>query len=224
VFHAVLWDLDGTLVDTEPIWMAGELALAAAHGAEWTEADGLAQVGNALLVTGRYMKARLGSDLTAEAIVDRLVMHVASALAETVPWRPGALDLVAAYKRAGVPQALVTMSYEPIAAAVARHLPVEAVVTGDMVTHGKPHPEAYLTAADLLGIDPAQCLAIEDSPKGAAAANAAGCHVLVIPHFVDVPDAPQRVLHATLEHLSPASIATMLGTPVGDRMRPNLDS
>jgi HAD superfamily hydrolase (TIGR01509 family) len=206
---AVLWDLDGTLVDTEPVWMAEERAIADAHNAEWTEADGLAQVGNALLVTGEYMKARIGSSLRAEDIVSQLVMHVAASLDGDVPWRPGAVELLQSFDAAGIPQALVTMSYEPIAAAVSRHLPFNAVVTGDRVKHGKPHPEAYLTAAQLLGVDPTECLAIEDSPKGAASANAAGCQVLVVPHFVDVPGAPQRQLYPTLDGLTPDRIAAM---------------
>lgn len=205
----MLWDLDGTLVDTEPVWMAGERAIASAHAAVWTEADGLAQVGNALIVTGEYMKARIGSTLSAAAIVDQLVDHVASSLAVDVPWRPGALDLIKAFQALEIPQALVTMSYAPIAEAVARHLPFEAVITGDIVTHGKPHPEAYLTAAAVLGVDPARCLAIEDSPKGAASANAAGCHVLAVPHFVDVPSADARVRHPTLDGLTPDDIAAM---------------
>lgn len=207
---AVLWDLDGTLVDTEPVWMAGERALAFEHGAEWTEADGLAQVGNALPVTGAYMKARLGSDLSADEIVDRLVTHVSASLASDVPWRPGAVDLVKAFHAADIPQAIVTMSYAPIARAVARHLPVDHVVSGDQVRRGKPHPEAYLTAALRLGVDPAACLAIEDSPKGAAAANAAGCSVLAVPHFVEVPAASRRWFRETLVGLTPAGLATML--------------
>jgi HAD superfamily hydrolase (TIGR01509 family) len=213
LWAAVLWDLDGTLIDTEPVWMAGERALASAHGAEWTDADGLAQVGNALLVTGEYMRARIGSPMTADEIVDRLVTHVASSLTERAPWRPGALDLIKAFRAAGIPQALVTMSYAAIADAVARHLPPDApfdvVITGDVVTHGKPHPEPYLTAARKLGVDPAQCLAIEDSPTGAASANAAGCRVLAVPHFVDVPAAENRRSHPTLDGLTPESIAAM---------------
>jgi len=208
---AVLWDLDGTLVDTEPVWMAGERALSAEHHAEWTDADGLAQVGNALIVTGEYMKARLRSELSASEIVDRLVAHVAASLADEVPWRPGALALVKAFDAEDTPQALVTMSYVPIAEAVARHLPFDTVVTGEAVTHGKPHPEAYLTAAHRLGVDPAECLAIEDSPKGAASANAAGCEVLVIPHLVTVPGAPRRTFQSTLEGLTPGILDMVLG-------------
>jgi HAD superfamily hydrolase (TIGR01509 family) len=206
LWHAVLWDLDGTLVDTEPVWMAAERELAAEHGIDWTHEDGLALVGLALPDSGDYVKARLRSERSSAEIVDYLVERVAANVAREVPWRPGALDLVAAFAKAGVPQALVTMSYAPIAAAVAQHLPLAAVVTGDAVVMGKPHPEAYLTAAKLLGCAPEECLAIEDSATGAASANAAGCEVLVIPHLVEVPAASRRFVHATLEGASPSML------------------
>jgi len=206
VWHAVLWDLDGTLVDTEPVWMAAERELAAEHGVDWTREDGLALVGLALPDSGAYIKDRLESPRPPHEIVDYLVERVAASIAHAVPWRPGALDLVAAFAAAGVPQALVTMSYAPIATAVAQHLPLAAIVTGDAVVMGKPHPEAYLTAAELLGCEPEQCLAIEDSETGAASANAAGCEVLVIPHLVEVPTASRRFVQATLDGLSPSML------------------
>ncbi len=202
-FAAVLWDLDGTLIDSEPLWMAGEHELADAHGAVWTEEDGLNLGGNSLIESGRYIKKRLGSDLTAEAIVDILVARLANDLSQEIPWRPGAVELFTALDQAMVPQALVTMSYAAIAAPVAAALPFAATVTGDQVTNGKPHPEPYLRAAELLGVDAADCLAIEDSGTGATSANAAGCHVLVVPHFVNVPDAPRRTQRASLEQLRP---------------------
>jgi len=206
VWRAVLWDLDGTLVDTEPVWMAAELELAAEHGVDWTHDDGLALVGLALPDSGDYIKRRLDSDRSSVEIVDYLVTRVAAQLEQTVPWRPGALELVAAFAGAGVPQALVTMSYAPIAAAVAQHLPLAASVTGDAVVMGKPHPEAYLTAAELVGCAPEECLAIEDSATGAASANAAGCEVLVIPHLVEVPAATRRFVHTTLDGVSPSML------------------
>ena len=202
-FAAVLWDLDGTLIDSEPLWMAGEHELADAHGAVWTEEDGLNLVGNSLIESGHYIKKRLGSDLTAEAIVDILVARLANDLSREIPWRPGAVELFTALDQATVPQALVTMSYAAIAQPVGAALPFAAIVTGDQVTNGKPHPEPYLRAAELLGVDAADCLAIEDSGTGATSANAAGCHVLVVPHFVNVPDAPRRTQRASLERLRP---------------------
>ena len=202
-FAAVLWDLDGTLIDSEPLWMVGEHELAESHGASWTQEDGLARGGNSLIVSGHYTQKRLGSDLAPEEIVDYLVTRLADDLSREIPWRPGAVELVTALDAASVPQAMVTMSYAAIARPVAAALPFAAVVTGDLVTHGKPHPEPYLRAAELLDVDAADCIAIEDSGTGATSANAAGCHVLVVPHFVNVPDAPRRAQRASLEGLRP---------------------
>lgn len=210
-FAAVLWDLDGTIADTEHLWMEGEYELAERYGGTWTHEDGLALVGRTLLDSGAYIRDRLGTDLTPEEIVDFLVVRMAASLSEKVPWRPGARELIDALAADGVPQALVTMSYAPIAAPVAAQLPFGAVVTGDSVTHGKPHPEPYLTAAEKLGVAPGDCLAIEDSGTGAASANAAGCHVLVVPNMVKVPDAPRRTQLPTLEHTTPETLWSLFG-------------
>lgn len=209
MFSAVFWDLDGTLVHTGPIWMAAERELAAEHGHEWTRDDGLALVGLALTDTGRIVRERLGSDLSGEEIVDFLVERVAAHLLTNVPWMPGAFELAHAFDELDVPQALVTMSYDPIAKAVAQHLPFDAIVTGNSVVNGKPHPEAFLLAAELLGADPMTCLAIEDSVTGVASAAAAGCRVLAIPEAQTVPVGDDRVVHPTLEGLSPETTVAL---------------
>lgn len=198
---AVLWDLDGTLVDTEPLWMAAETALAAEHGVTWTQEDGLALVGSDLMDSARTIEARIRSGLAPEEIVAHLVGEIAGAMRSDLPWRPGAAELVRALADAGVPQALVTMSYREIAQPVVDLLPFDAVVTGDSVSRGKPHPEPYLAAARALGVDAADCLAVEDSATGAASADAAGCVVLAVPHMVAVPDGPRRRLRTTLAGL-----------------------
>jgi HAD superfamily hydrolase (TIGR01509 family) len=205
-YAAVLWDLDGTIVDTEPLWMAAEHALAAEHDAIWTEEDGLALVGNSLIASGHYIREKLGIEMTAEDVVDYLVERLAASLREHIDWRPGARELITALEVERVPQALVTMSYVSIAEPVAASLPFAAVVTGDAVSRPKPHPDPYLLAAELLGVDAADCLAIEDSSTGAASANAAGCDVLVVPHFVNVPAAERRVQISTLEGLRPDAL------------------
>ena len=118
-YAAVLWDLDGTIVDTEPMWIAAEHELAAEHGAEWTHEDALQLVGNSLIVSGEYIRTRLGLSLTAEQIVDYLVIRLVTSLQGDVPWRPGAVELITELSDRGMPQALVTMSYAPIAAPIA---------------------------------------------------------------------------------------------------------
>lgn len=208
---AVLWDLDGTLVDTEALWMDAEHELAESYGKAWTQEDGLKLVGNSLYESGVYIQKRLEIDMEPDEIVDYLVERLARRLREEeIVWRPGARELIEALHLEGIPLAMVTMSYAVIAEPIAATLPFGAVVTGDAVTHGKPHPEPYLKAAELLGVDPAECIAIEDSGTGATSANAAGCQVLVVPHFVNVPDAPRRTQVPTLEGVTLADIRALI--------------
>jgi HAD superfamily hydrolase (TIGR01509 family) len=203
--QAVLWDMDGTLVDTEPYWVECEFAMAAKYGGEWNDADAMQMVGNNLVDSGRYMKKRWGVDLTPEEIVEELLDGVVEMVQSDVPWRPGARELLAALTGSGVRCGLVTMSYERFVAPILTQLPPETfrvVVTGDQVEFGKPHPEPYLTAAAALGVPPGECVAIEDSNTGAKSAEAAGCTVLVVENHVPVLDGPRRVFRDTLEGLT----------------------
>jgi HAD superfamily hydrolase (TIGR01509 family) len=209
---AVLWDMDGTIVDTEPAWIAAESRLVASYGGTWTEEDGLALVGNDLLTSARHLRDRAGVPLPPEVIVDRLLDDVVAAVAAGVPWQPGARELLAALRERGVPCALVTMSYRRLADGVVAGLPpgtFAATVTGDEVSRGKPDPEPYLLAARRLGVPPQRCVAIEDSPTGAASAQAAGCAVLAVPHAVAVPPAPGRTVVPSLAGLGPADLAAL---------------
>ena len=205
--------MDGTLVDTEPYWIDVEYALVAEHGGTWSQEHALNLVGNDLLLSGAYIREHGGVDLPPEEIVDRLLDGVIERIEARVPWRPGAVDLLARLRDAGVPCALVTMSYERFVAPVLAALPpgsFAAVVTGDAVTVGKPHPEPYLTAAALLGVDPGACLAIEDSNTGAKSAEAAGCAVLVVPNHVPVLDGDRRVFRDSLLDVDPDDLGQLV--------------
>lgn len=212
--QAVLWDMDGTLVDTEPLWIASEYELAEQHGATWSQQHALTLVGWDLLDSGRYIRDHMSLDMSAEEVVQLMLDRVVDGVRSGVEFRPGAADLLAEQRRAGVPAALVTMSYRRLADAVVAGLPpgtFSAVVVGDEVGNGKPHPEPYLTAAALLGADPTRCVAIEDSTTGATSAQAAGCHVLAVPNHVPVPPASGRTLAPTLEGLRLADLEELLG-------------
>lgn len=177
---AVLWDMDGTLLDTEPLWHRGETATAAEFGVEWTEDDGRLMTGSAMSVTAAAMQAR-GVPLTVDEIADRLNGIVAAGVAAAPPWTPGALELITRLAELGVPQALVTSSYRVLAdpfAAVVGHF--GAVVAAEDVTAHKPDPEPYLLAAQRLGVDPELCVAVEDSVSGLASATASGARVLAV--------------------------------------------
>jgi len=205
--------MDGTLVDTEPYWIEAEYALVEEHGGTWSLEHALNLVGNDLLLSGEYIREHGGVDLEPAVIVDRLLDGVIARIQESVPWRPGAVDLLADLTATGIPCALVTMSYEKFVAPVLAALPAgtfAAVVTGDAVTVGKPHPEPYLTAASLLGVAPRDCLAIEDSNTGAKSAEAAGCTVLVVPNHVPVLEGERRVFRDTLAGLGAATLADLV--------------
>ncbi|WP_264176757.1 HAD family hydrolase [Agilicoccus flavus] len=201
---AVLWDMDGTLVDTEPYWIEQEHRLVERFGGTWTEADAHSLVGNPLLVSAEYIRAHTPVTLTPLEIVDELQSGVIAALSRRLPWRPGARELLAELGDLGVPCALVTMSWRPMVDALVATLPdgvFAAIVTGDEVTRGKPDPEPYLTAAAALGVDIGDCVAIEDSSTGSASALAAGARTIVVPHVVAVPPADGLFHRKTLEGL-----------------------
>ena len=209
---AVLWDMDGTLVDTEPYWIAAEHELVAANGGRWTDEDAHLLVGNALEVSAQIIIDRSGIDLSVQQIVEALLNRVVGRVEEEVPWRPGARALLDELGALGVPSLLVTMSWRRLADTVVRTLPdgtFAGVVTGDEVQHGKPHPEPYLAAARLIGADPADCVAIEDSPAGVASATAAGVPTLAVPHVVPVPPTPGAVHLSTLEGVRAADLLAL---------------
>jgi HAD superfamily hydrolase (TIGR01509 family) len=208
---AVLWDMDGTLVDTEPDWIAAEYELVEEYGGTWSDEHALNLVGNDLLESGRYISEHSGIPLEPAEIVEQLLDRVVVRMTASVPWRPGARELLSELRAAGVRCGLVTMSYERFVVPILDELPedtFEVVVTGDRVSPGKPHPEPYLKAAAALGVDPAQTLAIEDSNTGARSAESAGCTVLVVENHVPVLPGERRVLVHTLEGMTMADLPT----------------
>ena len=211
---AVLWDLDGTLVDTEPYWIESEFELIELHGGSWSREHAMNLVGNDLLESGRYIAEHSGIGLDPATIVEELLDRVVERVGRQVPWRPGALDLLADLRAHGVPCALVTMSYRRFVTPILDGLPEDAfqvVVTGDSVSQGKPHPEPYLKALASLGVHPADSLAIEDSNTGARSAEDAGCTVLVVQNHVPVLPGERRVLVDTLLGMTSADLPSASG-------------
>ncbi len=213
---AVLWDMDGTLVDTEPYWIKAEHELVEEFGGTWTHELAMQLVGNPLLVSAQFILDHSPVDLTAEEVVHRMQSRVVEQIGEAVPWRPGARELLDACRAEGVRCALVTMSWTDLAGAVvAAAAPgsFELMVTGDRVTHGKPHPEPYETAARELGVRADDCIALEDSPTGVRSAAAAGVPTLAIPHVVEVPQIAGAVPVSTLSGVTPFDLIPLATTP-----------
>jgi HAD superfamily hydrolase (TIGR01509 family) len=203
---AVLFDMDGTLIDSEGLWLDAEIAVMARLGASWSEQDQEHCLGGPLERVADYMVERSGTSTPSGAVGDLLLDAMEVRLRESdLAWRPGARALLLECRENGVPTALVSASWTRLIAAVQQRIDddlgrpaFDLIVAGDDVANSKPHPDPYLTAAAGLGHEPARCLALEDSPTGVRSALAAGCVVIAIPHIAAV-DEPAALVVGTLE-------------------------
>ena len=210
---AVLWDMDGTLVDTEPYWMAAEHALVEEAGGRWTDDLGYALVGRDLWDSAEFIRANSPVTLEPKDLIDALLARVVAAVREQgVPWRPGARELLVAVTEAGIPSALVTMSWTALVEPILEALPegtFSVLATGDVVAKGKPDPEPYLHAARALALDPVTCLAFEDSPTGVTSSTAAGVPTVAVPHIVQIPSRPGAVTITSLADVGVADLGRL---------------
>lgn len=192
---AVLFDMDGLLVDTEPLWLETETEVMGRLGAPWTARDQEALLGGSMERTVSYVLARAERPVPPQTVARWMLNGMLERTrAGRVVIRPGAREIIAEVAAAGVPYALVTSSQRPFAQAVldATGLPFPVTVCGDDVASTKPAPDPYLLAAKLLDADPEHCVALEDSPNGAASAASAGCRVVAVPSLVPIAPVPGR--------------------------------
>jgi len=217
---AVLWDLDGTLLDSEKLWDIPLYELTEKLGGQLSAPTRAAMVGTNVKRTLDLVYAEVGiPSPTPEQLADGAAWidrRMAEVFRGALPWRPGARSALATVRSAGYPMALVTSTERgltEIALDTIGRSQFGVTVCGDEVDGlNKPHPEPYLKAARMLGVDPAACVAIEDSPTGVASAVGAGCTVLVVPCEVPVEPGPRRVFRESLEGLTVADIAAMAGS------------
>lgn len=188
---AILFDHDGTLVDTEPVWAAAKVALAAEFGGTWTEQDTLDCLGLSMQFTLDRLRER-GVNLPDEEINNLLVAKVHATLAQQpVEFLPGIERFLLEVREAQIPAAVVTNATTSVARRTANAAPegtFSVVIGNDETTHPKPDPQPYLLAAERLGVDPTQCVALEDSPSGVRSATAAGMRVIIVPGELEVPE------------------------------------
>ena len=196
--------MDGLLVDSEPLWLEAETAVMARLGAGWTTEDQVQLLGGSLDRTVRYLLAKATKPAPPAVVAGWLMDGVTErVLDHGVPLRPGARELLAEVAAAGLPRALVTGSERRFMDAVLARtgLRFDVLVCAEDVSVTKPDPEPYLLAAKLLGIDPARCFALEDSPNGVASAEAAGCRVIAVPSLIPVEPALGRTIVRSLTEL-----------------------
>lgn len=213
---AVLWDMDGLLVDTEPVWTVAEEELAAELGGTWSEQLKARIVGTRLDVAVPTILEHYGRPLSEVPwATDWLLSRMVELFAADIAVLPGVRRLLADLDRAGVPVALVSSSYRVLVDAVLAHgFAFALTVAGDEVVHGKPHPEPYLTAADRLGVDPTRCVVLEDSAAGVLSGQAAGCAVVAVPSVpgVAVLPAPRVRVAASMEEVSLGDLEALVSS------------
>ena len=222
VLRAVLFDMDGLLVDSEPLWFVAEREVAERLGVPWGEADQEAMIGGSLQRTVTWLLAKAAGPATASR--EDVARWLVGAMARLVtgrglPLQPGAARLLAALEAAGVPCALVTASSRAVMDAVLKVTGLSFAVTvcGEDVRHPKPDPEPYLLAASRLGVPAPRCVVLEDSPTGVAAAQAAGCPVIAVPS-VPVPPAPGVITVKSLDEVG----FDLLEHAVAGKLRPGM--
>ncbi|GAA1404034.1 HAD family phosphatase [Kitasatospora putterlickiae] len=214
---AVLFDMDGTLVDTEQLWWQAAAELADELRHPLTDADAPEVLGQAIEHTAAHLHRVSGTSLTEAELATRLGDSFAGKVAaETVP-RPGALTLLASLRDARVPTALVSASPRRVVDMVLGTLGRDwfaVTLAAEDTPRTKPAPDPYLAAAALLGLDPAVCVAVEDTPTGVASATAAGCAVLAVPSTdTAIPSGSRVTLLDSLEHADLALLGKLGTTP-----------
>ncbi|WP_255685993.1 HAD family hydrolase [Pseudonocardia sp. TRM90224] len=220
---AVLWDMDGTLVDSEKVWTVSLHETAAWLGGELSVAAREDMIGSNMSRTLTIMFDDLGlpHDPDRMAGAERFMNERTERLfAQGLEWRPGALEALRMVRAAGWRNALVTNTERFLTEMALDGIGREhfaVTVCGDEVEHPKPAADPYLRAAALLGVDAAECLAVEDSPTGSLAAQRAGAAVLVVPCDIPVPAGPGRVLRESLVGLTPTDIRQAYRLVTGER-------
>jgi len=205
--RAVLFDMDGLLVDSEPLWTIGEIELAEHLGGSWSDELKTAIIGTRLDTAIRtilewYDVPRDGADV--DAAMAFLLNRMVELYHDQLPLMPGALDLIDALRTAGIATALVSSSYRVLVDAVLDGVGrdrFDLTLAGDEVQHGKPDPEPYLLACERLGVLPAEAVVLEDAMSGVKSAEVAGCHVVAVPWIAPIEPAQGRHVVASLKEL-----------------------
>lgn len=211
---AVFFDMDGLLVDTEPLWFETEVSVTRRlGGGPWTSADQEALLGGSLERTVAYLLARASRPVPAATLATWIMDDITDRVrASGAPVRPGARELLDSLHNDAIPVALVTSSQREFMDAVLSSTGFRFSVTvcAQDVAATKPSPDPYLLAAKLMGVSPASCVVLEDSPNGVAAGEAAGCQVVAVPSFIPISPAPGRMVVSSLSDLTPELLRSLV--------------
>jgi HAD superfamily hydrolase (TIGR01509 family) len=208
--------MDGTLIDSEPIWFDTEVAILADYGYVLGREHWVKVLGQPNEVAVGYLLEVSGIPLTPRQLNERIEDAMSERLGAGIGLIAGAKELFTELEAAGIPAALVSASSRRIVDASLGSIGPEhfrLTVSGDDVTHGKPHPEPYLKAARQLGVDPARCAVIEDSPNGSRSGAAAGCRVLAIPHAAPIDPHPLVSVADSLAEVDLAALRALFAPP-----------
>jgi len=215
-FDAVLWDMDGTLIDSEPLWIEQERQLMESIGAKWTSEDAIYCVGGPMARVDAYMRSKLPTAVLDRfaplALTNQLLQRMEDRLSHDIPFTPGAFELVNEMKSANLPLALVSASSRPLMNAALKSIGsqlFDITISDNDVERSKPDPEGYVKAAASLDVDISRSLIIEDSITGMTAAIASGAFVLGLPHVAELPHGPKVIHHPTLENLTMRDLANL---------------
>ena len=204
-FDAVLFDMDGLTINSEPQWLEAEIELTAPYGYNWTTEDQAACLGGPLWRVGQYMSDVCNGAQDGSYFHNAIVQLMANKVRQFADFMPGAKSLLSQLHKAEIPLALVSASPRIIVDAALGHvqpIPFRMTISSDDVKETKPNPEGYLKAATLLGVDIANCLILEDSATGVKAAQASGAKVIAVPHLVKIAENAQTKVVHSLEELS----------------------
>lgn len=208
-FDAIFFDMDGLLVDSEPLWLESESEITAAYGYKWKAQDQVACLGGPLSRVGEYMSERCQGVESPAYFTQKIIETQCAKLRGKTPLMPGAIELVRELQAHGVATGLVSASPRTIVDAVLDNLggnPFPFSISADDVLNTKPHPDAYVFAAKKSGAKISHSLIFEDSLTGVAAAQASGAWLIAVPHLVSVPESGRVRSIKSLEQLSFAKL------------------
>jgi HAD superfamily hydrolase (TIGR01509 family) len=219
VADAVLFDMDGLLIDSEPLWTVAEIELAENLGGAWSDSLKATIVGTRLDVAVPKILEWYAVDSRPEAVasaMEFLLARMVELFRKQLPLMPGAFELIDGVRALGVPTALVSSSYRVLVDAALDSLGrsrFDVTVAGDEVGHGKPSPEPYLRACTLLGVAPSRCVVVEDAMSGVESGEAAGATVVAVPWAAPIAPGPRRPVVASLTLIEPAWLVGDVSMP-----------